>query len=44
MDAKAPAVPADLIDRFTAIVGAPYALRDEAAIAVAARDVAQAVG
>ena len=33
MDAKAPALPADLIDRFAAIVGAPHALRDEAAIA-----------
>jgi FAD/FMN-containing dehydrogenase len=33
MDAKAPAVPADLIDRFAAIVGAANALCDEVAIA-----------
>ena len=33
MDAKAPAVPADHIDRFTAIVGAANALREEVAIA-----------
>lgn len=33
MDAKAPAIAADLIDRFAAIVGAQHALRDEASIA-----------
>ena len=33
MDASPPAISPDLIDRFAAIVGAGYALRDEAAIA-----------
>jgi FAD/FMN-containing dehydrogenase len=33
MDAKTPAITADLIDRFAAIVGAANALRDEASIA-----------
>jgi len=33
MDTPAPALSADLLDRFAAIVGAPNALRDDAAIA-----------
>src|SRR5262245_14940210 len=33
MDAKSPALPADLIDRFATIVGELYALRDEVSIA-----------
>ncbi len=33
MDAKSPPIPGDLLERFAAIVGESYALRDEAAIA-----------